>query len=189
MPKSIVARKSPSSKTRRSLSLSSGAGGKTQQKILDVAAILTKKYGKKEVSRKKVSMFGGNPASSTFANALTKLKKDGDITFTGQTIVVTSRGMSKACTDLSDISIPLTNKELQDSLKDQYKLNEKSRMLMDQLADGLSHQKVDVAKAIGCIINSTFSNMMTNLKILEIVDFDRTTIKLTDAMFEVECRP
>lgn len=202
MPKTTVARKSPSSKKH---TVSSRVGGRpkggssspaaadalgtSQQSILDVAAVLTKKFGQKDVPRKKVSMLSGITAVSTFANALTKLKREGAITFTGQTITVTSRGMSMATTDLSSISIPMTNKELQDSLKDQYKLNEKSRMLMDKLADGLTHQKVDVAKAIGCTMNSTFANMITKLKKLEIIDFDRSTIKLTDAMFEVEGRP
>jgi hypothetical protein len=193
MAKRTVARKSPVS---RKHTVSSGRakgasalGGGTQQKILDVAAVLTKKFGTKDVSRKKVMMLCGITAASTFANALTKLKREGAVTFTGQSMVVTSRGMDMASTDITGISIPTSNTELQESLKDQYKLSEKSRMLIDVLSDGLVHKKADVAAAIGCVMNSTFANMMSKLKKLGIIEFDRHTMKLTDAMFEVEGRP
>lgn len=94
-----------------------------------------------------------------------------------------------ASTNCENLSIPTTNKELQTSIKEQYQLNQKSCQLMDELADGRAHKKEDVATSIGCTLNSTFSNMMTKLKKLDVLEFDRQTMKLTDDMFEVEGRP
>ncbi len=154
-----------------------------------MAAVLTKKFGTKDVSQKKVTMLCGITGAYTFANALTKLKREGAVIFTGQSIVVTSRGMDMASTNITGISIPTSNTELQESLTDQYKLSEKSRMLIDELSDGLVHKKADATAAIECAMNSTFANMMSKLKKLGIIKFNcHTTMKLTDAMFEVEGR-
>eukprot|EP00537_Pseudo-nitzschia_pungens_P005300 CAMPEP_0172377246 /NCGR_PEP_ID=MMETSP1060-20121228/68801_1 /TAXON_ID=37318 /ORGANISM="Pseudo-nitzschia pungens, Strain cf. cingulata" /LENGTH=345 /DNA_ID=CAMNT_0013104923 /DNA_START=517 /DNA_END=1559 /DNA_ORIENTATION=+ len=55
--------------------------------------------------------------------------------------------------------------------------------LLDELSDGRVHSKKEAAAAIGCTMNSTWANMLTPLKKLKLIRFDRETIELTDDVF------
>jgi hypothetical protein len=118
--------------------------------------------------------------ASTFANALTKLKKLNWITMSSGSIDVTDKGMGQAkITDMSSVS----NEDYHEKVKDKFKLTIRARQLFDELSDGRTRNKKEVAAAIGCKMNSTWANMLTPLKKLDIIDVDRETIKLEDDMF------
>ena len=79
-------------------------------------------------------------------------------------------------------------KEQLSSVQDQHKLKAKAVELINYIQDGASYEKEDVANHLGLKMNSTFSNLLTPLKKLEIIEFDRKTIRLTDKMFPFEPR-
>jgi hypothetical protein len=189
MPKPKVAKGKSSatkhSKSSRGKSSSSSSEGAVQT-ILNVAATLASlQSDSNSVPRKKVVDFAkleGVMGTSTFANALTKLKKLNWITMSSGSIDVTDKGMSQAkITDMSSVS----NEDYHEKVKDKLKLKTKARELFDDLSDGRTRNKKEVAAAIGCKMNSTWANMLTPLKKFGIIDFDRETIWLADDMFPV----
>jgi hypothetical protein len=168
---------------------SGGAPSGAALTILNTAAALKAKRGKESIERKKLSALTGIQGKSTIANALTKMKNNGWMEVTPSTLTITFKGMELA--DPSAVSmadIPTTNVGFHESIKKQYKLKPKECALMDSIADGKTYIKKNVAAAIGCQMNSTFANMMTNLKKHDILEFDRTTMRLHDEMFPVEPR-
>jgi hypothetical protein len=187
MPKPKVAKGKASatkySKSSRGKSSSISSEGAVQT-ILNVAATLASlQSDSNSVPRKKVvafAKFEGVVGTSTFANALTKLKKLNWITMSSGSIDVTDKGMSQAnITDMSSVS----NEDYHEKVKDKFKLKTKARELFDELSDGRKRNKKEVAAAIGCKMNSTWANMLTPLKKFDIIDFDRETIWLADDMF------
>ena len=189
MPKAQVAKKASTAKHK-----SGGGGGSKQIKgaaknILDVAAAVSARTNKAEVSREQVILLIGKLGKSTIGNAFTALSKAGLLIITPKTLTVTSMGMDAADVDAANITIPTTNAELHDSIKETYKLNKNQLALFDYLADGGTYNKKEVKAALKIPGKSTFANLLTNLKKMQIVEFDRDTIKLTDKMFEIEGRP
>jgi len=77
----------------------------------------------------------------------------------------------------------VSNEDYHEKVKDKFKLTIRARQLFDELSDGRTRNKKEVAAAIGCKMNSTWANMLTPLKKLDIIDVDRETIKLEDDMF------
>ena len=118
---------------------------------------------------------------STIANALTKHKKAGSITFDSKTVTITEAGLEQA--DVSDDLSFATNEEFHKKIQDSLNLNDRSRQLFAELADGRVHQKKEVAEAMGMKMNSTWANMLTPMKKQSVVIYDRETIQLTDDMF------
>jgi hypothetical protein len=178
--KSSATKRSKSSRGKSSSSSSEGA----VQTILNVAATLASQQSdSNSVPRKKVVDFAkleGVMGASTFANALTRLKKLNWITMSSGSIDVTDKGMAQAkITDMSSVS----NEDYHEKVKDKFKLTIRARQLFDELSDGRTRNKKEVAAAIGCKMNSTWANMLTPLKKLDIIDVDRETIKLEDDMF------
>ncbi|OEU13549.1 hypothetical protein FRACYDRAFT_241889 [Fragilariopsis cylindrus CCMP1102] len=193
MPKPKVVKGSSStakhSKSNRGTSSSSSPGGAVQI-VLNVAATLASvQSDSNSVPRKKVvafAKFEGVMGTSTFANALTKLKKLNLVTLSSGSIDVTDKGMSQAkITDMSSVR----NEDFHEKVKDKFKLKTKARDLFGELSDGRTRNKKEIAAAIGCKMNSTWANMLTPLKKLDIIDFDRETIWLADDMFPVGGRP
>ena len=188
MPKQKVCKKS-STAAKHKVGGSTSANGGASAKILNVAAAVAAQTGKFEVPRKQIVVLVGKMGKSTVANALTNLKNEGLIEFTAATITVTLKGMDAADVDSANVNLPTTNAELHKSTKETYKLNKMQIVLFDHLADGGTYNKVEVKDALDIGANSTWANLMTSLKKLEIVEFDRTTIRLTDKMFEIDGRP
>ena len=163
---------------------STSTGGNASQTVLNVIASVSQLNGSKDVRRKEVESFLNCQApmgKSTFANSLTKLKKEGLIsTSKSGVITISKKGMDKAT--VQDMS-KATNEDFHKSIKEKSKLTEKQRALFDYLADGKVHNKKEAAAAIGCKMNSTWANMLTKLKKLGIIEFGRETINLTKKMF------
>jgi hypothetical protein len=146
-----------------------------EQKVLDLVARL-QTLGKQEVSRQQVFNMA-SIGKSTFANALTTLKA-GYLEVEHKTLAITDLGKKQANPDAVEGTIVTTNEEHQKNVKKQYKLKAKACELMDALKDGKSHDKKETAAKIGMKMNSTFFNLMTELKKLNVIVFDRATIQL-----------
>ena len=161
---------------------STSTGGNASQTVLNTIASVSQLNGSKDVPRKEVENYISCQApmgKSTFANSLTKLKKEGLISTSKSGIItISKKGMDKAI--VQDMS-KATNEDFHKSIKEQ--LNERQCDLFDYLKDGKVHNKKEVAAAIGCKINSTWANMLTKLKKLGIIEFGRETINLKKKMF------
>ena len=152
--------------------------------ILNVTATLAHVSGSNDVPRDKMIAFTkckGVIGKSTIGNALTKLKKDGLIIMNPGIITITDKGVDQAdaSTDLNYAS----NEEYHKMIKEKMKLNARACKLFDELADGKVRNKKEVAAAIGTKMNSTWSNLLTHLKKLGVIVFDKETINLTNDMF------
>lgn len=152
----------------------------TEQKVLDIVAGLKLSLGKDEAPRKQV-FASANIGKSTFANALTTLKVD-LLVVTPTTLAITDAGLELA--DAEGVKIATTNEEhIKNTMEHHKQLKDKAHMLVEELKDGLVKSKKETAENIGMKINSTFSNLMTQLKKLNIIVFDAKTIQLHDDMF------
>lgn len=182
MPKQRVAKASLSSTMNKKSSR--GSGGNAAQTILNVTATLARLSGSKSVPRKNMVAFTkceGVNGKSTIANSLTKLRKAGLIIMASGVITITDKGVDQADTS-GDISYA-SNKDYHEKVKDKLKLSARSCQLFDELADGRIRDKKEVAAAIACKMNSTWANMLTPLKKLQVIEFGKETINLTDDMF------
>ena len=158
-------------------------------KVLNTVAAMKARLGKDSVERKKLPALTGYTGKSTIANALTKLKNQGWLIVSTTEVRITDKGFENADSSAFEgVNVPTSNEGFHDSVKAQYKLKPKAIALFDAIADGRTYQKTDVATAIGCKMNSTFSNALTDLKKFGIIEFDRTTVRLTDDMLPVEPR-
>jgi len=158
--------------------------------LLNVLAVLVVGSPNNDsIKKSKLQLMAEIKGKSTFANAQTKLKNAGFILVEKDTVFITSSGMGAATIDAANINIPATNAALHDATKEKHKLNAKQIALFDHLANGGTYNKKEVQVALGINASSTWANLMTSLKKLEIVEYDRETIRLTDAMFEIEGRP
>ena len=172
------------------------AGGSAPQTILNVIATLltvpavankNKMSMKNEVPRTMVAQFAttqGVQGKSTFANALTKLKKEQQIVMqTSSMIEITRKGLASS-TPIHDLSAQ-TNAEYQNKvIHTQHALTGNMLRLVQLLQDGQPQSKKTVCVTqLNMKLNSTWSNMLTKLKKMNIVTFDRETIQLSDAMY------
>ena len=165
---------------------SSGGGGNAWMTILNKAAALKMALQQDFLERKKLSAITGIQGKSTIANALTKLKNDQLMNITPDSITITAKGLQRADPKIVEEAakdIPTTNKAHHENVKAQLKLKPKQTELFDYIQDGRTYQKAEVATAINLKMNSTFSNLLTSLKKIGVIEFDRTTIRLTDEMF------
>ena len=159
--------------------------------ILNKAAALKLGLGQDKIERKQLSAVTGIQGKSTIANALTKIKNEGWMIVTPNDVTITDEGVEAADQDAVAAAVkdaPRTNAQYLESIKKHHKLSDRAIQLVDYIQDGARYEKEDVAAAIGCKMNSTFSNLLTSLKKLGIIEFDRKTIRLTDKMFPFEPR-
>ncbi|VEU38787.1 unnamed protein product [Pseudo-nitzschia multistriata] len=183
MPKGKVAKTSSSSAKRKKPSREKTSGGNAAQTVLNVVGTIANQSGSNATPRDKVVAYAkieGVIGTSTFANALTKLRKQELIILSPKVITITEKGMDQA--DTTEISGG-TNEDYQKKRIEQLNLRPKSIQLLQELSDGKVHNKKKVAAAIGCKMNSTWANMLTSVKKLQLVKFDRETITLSDDMF------
>jgi hypothetical protein len=149
-----------------------------------VTATLAHASGSNNVPRDKMVAFTkceGVMGKSTIANSLTKLRKAGLIIMAPGVITITDKGVDQA--DIrSDMSYA-SNEEYHKIIKDKMKLSARACKLFDELADGKVHNKKQVAAVIGSKMNSTWANMLTPLKKLRVVEYEKETINLTNDMF------
>lgn len=152
-----------------------------EQKILDIVAALKTKLGKETACRKQVFSSAGL-GKSTFANALTTLKVD-LLDVTPKFLSITEKGMEQADPTALEGTIATTNDDHHKKVKEHHKLKPNEIALIDQLVDGKVHDKKEVAATIGMKTNSTWSNMLTDLKKLSIITYKGKSISLHDDMF------
>jgi len=171
---------------------SSGGSNNAAQTILNIVATLANQTNSKTAPRDKVvahAKLEGVLGKSTFANSLTKLRKQGLVDLSPGIISISDEGLERA-QPLSQLSLCNVNgngngnnADYLAALKKQLKLSARASALLDELSDGRVHSKKEAAAAIGCTMNSTWANMLTPLKKLKLIRFDRETIELTDDVF------
>lgn len=191
-----TAKKSTRKPTKKCTTKKRSAGGSAPQTILNVIATLltvpavankNKMSMTNEVPRTMVAQFAttqGVQGKSTFANALTKLKKEQQIVMhTSSMIEITRKGLASS-TPIHDLSAQ-TNAEYQNKvIYTQHALTGNMLRLVQLLQDGQPQSKKTVCVTqLNMKLNSTWSNMLTKLKKMNIVTFDRETIQLSDAMY------
>lgn len=184
MPKQRAAKASVSPAKKKKSSRAKNSGVNATQIILNVTATLAHVSGSKDVPRDKMIAFAkceGVMGKSTIANALTKLKKAGLIIMNPGIITITDEGMDQA--DVNSDMNYASNEEYHKVIKKKMKLNARACKLFDELADGKVRNKKEVAAAIGTKMNSTWANMLTPLKKLRVIEFEKETINLTNDMF------
>lgn len=181
-PAKTIVKKLSTVKSKAPSKKSGGKGLKpAEQKVLDIVAGLKVKLGKDEADRKQVAA-SVQLGKSTFANALTTLKHE-LLIVTPQTLAITEAGLELA--NAESASIASTNEEHIKNTMEHYSksLKKKSFELVEELKDGKVKKKKEVAESLGMTMNSTFANLLTSLKKLNILSFDRETIQLHDDMF------
>jgi hypothetical protein len=194
MPKQQVAKKSsPAAKHKiSSTAANRGGGGGAHQKILNTAAAMKTRFGKERIERTKITPLTGIHGKSTIANALTKLKNLQWMDVTKEDITITDLGLENSdASAVDDFNVPTTNKEYIDSIVEQYKLKPAKAVAnaIDELMDGCTYSKKELAKKMGAEMNSTFANLMTNLKKAGITEYvGKADVRLHDSMFQFSPR-
>ena len=121
-------------------------------------------------------------ASGSFANLLTKLKKERLMDVHPKHVVVSKKGMALADTDGITSSAPQSHEEQQEKLMEKYKLSNSERKLIKALADGSWHDREDVRKALGTKPGS-FANTLTKPRKHKLMEIEGKKLRLTDNMF------
>ena len=172
--------KAPAKKTKASAKGSparNGAGG--PQKILDFALFLESRSGNPDVPRKQVLSMSGVKAN-TFPVTISGMKKKGLIEYDKDYIRLTEQGRAKA-NPVADISTD--NCSAQEEVKQKFKIGGKSAVLFDILLDGRVHDRETVIGGLGLKSKGSAAVMLCNLKKHGVIEYDKTTIKMTDLCF------
>jgi hypothetical protein len=177
LTKSVPVKVSPASKKHGAPSLSSSSSStKVPAQSMNPGA--TSAPRDEVVALSKIS------GKSTFANALTDLKKLKLILVisNGSQIELTDEGSELANTH--EISY-MTNEEHHEMVKKQWELKDKELSVFELLQDGEIHTREDIFKASGCKAkNSTFANLLTKLKKAKILEsVGNGDFKMPDKMF------
>lgn len=184
MTKPNVAKKATSTKHKSSAGGSGGSVGATM-KILNTLAAHKVKFGQDTVDKKKLGALSKVPGASTVRKALAKLKQDGWIVVTKDTVEITSLGMENA--DIDHVDIPTTNEEHHNTVKADLKPKEVD--LFNEIKDGHIHSKKDVIKALGMQNNSTWRKLVAALANKNILEHSKDDLQLTKEMFPIVPRP
>ena len=172
--------KTNGSKARKMVSRKSSKGTSAVQNILNFALFFEQSSTSCDVPRKRLLTMSGVKAN-TFTVMLCNMKKKGLITYDKDTVQLTKVGRAKA-KPVSDL--PMDNATAQKDIKIRFKLGGKSAVLFDQLTDGKIHDRqAIVGGLVGFKNKNSAAVMLCNLKKTGIIEYDRTTIKLTDLCF------
>jgi len=165
-------------------------GSGAHMKILN-AAVTMKQTLNKDLTKQLIPAMTGIQGASTIRNALAKLKKlDYIEPEVKEAIVPTDKGVKNA--DVSDVNIgtmPSSNEDYHEKVKEHFKLKEMARNVFDLIADGRIYTKDQMASALGLKKNSTFRNLLADLKKKGIVEARGDSLQLTEAMFPFDLRP
>ena len=168
--------KSPRESPRKSPG-SSGGGISAPQKILNYILTLEKTTGNPTVDRKMIATLSG-VKSNTFPVTISGMKKKGLIEYSKDTMNLTDIGRAKAnVTDMPD------NSSTQEELKKKHKIGGKQAVMFDILLDGHEHDRAEIATKVGYTNKKSFAVALSNLKKTGLLEYDKTTIKLTDVCF------
>lgn len=184
-----VAKKAQATKAK-AISFHKNAGGaklSVEQKIV-IALKELHDLGITSPPRLQVALFSGyaNVRSKGFANALSKLSKtQGLLEYSdSKSVRLTQAGITKA----GSVMPPSSNEQVHEKIKNL--LKETETKIFDQLVDGLSHIREQVAADVGYsnVRSKSFANSlskMSSLGFLEYVkgDSKKNLISLTDIAF------
>lgn len=185
--KAVATKKTANAAKRKAAA--NNMGGGAAMTLLNTVAGLKHALSQLSVERIKLPSLTGIQGKSTIANALTKLKNQGFMIVERDFVSVTDAGMQAADPEAmaqAAANVPTSNAAQRELVAKQYKL--KAKAVMEYMADGKTYIKTEVAAEVGCKMNSTFANLLTGLKKAGTIEFDRTTMQLTDAMFPFEPR-
>jgi len=188
MSKTKIAPAKKSTTAKHKVADAGGSGA--HMKILN-AAVTMKQTLNKDLTKQLIPAVTGIQGASTIRNALAKLKKlDYIEPEVKEAIVPTDKGMKNA--DVSHVNIgtmPSSNEDYQEKVKEHFKLKEMARNVFDLIADGRVYTKDQVASALGLKKNSTFRNLMADIKKKGIIEARGDSLQLTEAMFPFDPRP
>jgi len=148
------------------------------QKILNYAFSIETLTGNKNVPRKQIASLSG-VKSNTFPVTISGMKKKGLIEYDKESIWLTDKGRSNA----NPVDTPVDNSSTQADIKKKYKIGGKAALLFDACTDGRVHDRAALAASVGCTNKATLAVMLCNMKKTGIIDYDRTTVQLTDLCF------
>ena len=166
-------------KAKKTKTSRSNNGGSGQQKILDFCLFHEKRFNNPNAPRKKALTCSGLKPN-TFGVTLSQMKKKGFIGFDKDSVRLTEEGRAKANPE-AEIST-VDNDSAQKDIKARYKVGGQAAVFFDLLTDGLVHDRESVVG--GLVMKKTSANVMLSvLKKHGIIEFDRTTVKMTDLCF------
>ena len=163
----------PRGAPRKAIKNTSGA-----QNVLNFALFFEQASTSCNVPRKRLLTMSGVRAS-TFLAILCNLKKKGLITYNKDTVQLTKLGRAKA----KPVSALPDNASAQKDIKTRFKLAGRAAVLFDQLADGNIHDRHAIVGGLGFQSKNSGAVMLCNLRKTGILDYDKTTVKLTDLCF------
>jgi hypothetical protein len=159
-------------------------------KLLNIAAAWKVKYGE-DIERKMLPIIAGISGKSTVRNGYAALKKVNLITTTSTHVIVTEEGMEQS--DIGSVTLadrPTTNMEVLEQRKIDLKLTMKGVQVVDFMSDGSIHTKDDIAnECFGGKRNSTFRNLMSDLKKKNVFEFVGSSVRLHKDWFPFGGRP
>jgi Mn-dependent DtxR family transcriptional regulator len=172
------AKKSNPTKAKASSSPSrKGFGG--PQKILDFLLFMETSTGNPNVTRKQVAAMSG-VKTNTFTVTISCMKKKGLIEYGKEFMRLTEEGRAKA-NPVAGVS--MDNGSTQDDIKQKFKIGGKAAALFEILKDGKVHDRETVIGELGFGSKASAAVMLCNLKKNGVIDYDKSTIKLTDMCF------
>jgi len=152
-------------------------------KVLAVLASLRRKAGIVDAPRKQVAAMA-QIKPTTLAVVISKMKQQDLIEYPSKdTVRITEKGLAMAPTTAdssSTFEFAADNSSVHDDIKKNYLKNGATKVrLFDALADGASHDKNEIMKAIGYENKASFAVLLSNIKKLGIVEYpDRQSVRL-----------
>ena len=166
-----------------------GKGG-SSQKILNYCLWFESRD--QVASRQEIGRLLGIKAS-TFLVTLSVMKnKRGWLEYDRDTIRLTAAGRAKAMPmDVSSLTAHpgKTDEEVRTSIYKKFKIGGKAMALLEALTDGGAHNRFATAASVGVTNKGTLAVMLSNLKKNGVIEYDATTIRLTDMCFASGKRP
>lgn len=183
MPKStkmngVKAKKTSAQKSKSSSSFKKKSAG-APQTILNFALWFEQSSGNPNVPRKRMMAMSGVKAN-TFSVTLCTMKKKGLVEYDRDTIRLTGKGRASA---KPVDKLPMDNGSAQKDIKVRFKIGGKAASLFDQLTDGLIHDREAIIGGLGLKSKNSAAVMLCNLKKNGVIEYDKTTIKMTDICF------
>lgn len=172
--KRVVAKKSKSSSSSSKKGTSSGS-----QRILDFVLCIESSSGSPNVPRETMTMICGI-RPTTLPVTLCNMKKKGLVQYSKDTVRLTEKGRALAN---EHAVFFMDNGAAQADIKTKFKIGGKAALLFDQLADGLVHDRHSIVDSLGFKSKNSAAVMLSNLKKNGVIEYDKSTIKMTDACF------
>ena len=179
-PKTTPKKKKKQQRTAKVSPAGAAGGVSAGRRILSCALRLEMTSGIQDAPRKQIAAMTG-VKTNTFPVVLSGLKKKELIEYPDKdTIRLTAKGKAQA--DLADAPAA-DNESVQADLKKQFLGGGKAAQMFDILVDGRVHDRLAVASTVGITNKATLAVTLSNMKKNGIIEYDRTTVQLTDKCF------